>query len=225
VAIAILTGLLVIITGAYATFTYYMMRSAARTEKFNRQPILGIELVSAAPFPMEGSMTEPVVLLSVGMRNLGRTAALLHVEVHATLTWLTFTDKQSLFPLQIVPFLVPGEIRHIAFAFATGFETLFKCALAVRSEFSLQPNPEQGPLVDFGQNYPRVSLRAEFKNQYGDLGVNTAQFQLWPSSSPDDLIHEFIIAPADPSELIKCSWSDPSRHDLLKRDKTEELQK
>lgn len=211
----LLTGALVVTTAVYASFTYVMMRTADRTEKFNRRPTLGLDVVSASPFSMEPTLPQPALMLSVRLSNLG-IAPLLHIQVKASLTSRDFEDSKSIFPLPIVPFLTPGETTHVAFSFVTPFDGLFAVAQQGRGDVNISSDDEEGPFVDFGQNYPEVYLEATFTNQAEDCGSCTSRVSLYPVGNLDEE-HEFMISPTRPEETLNCVWKKPPRTYLWRR--------
>lgn len=209
--IASLTAALVLVTFFYARFTYKMMQAAERTERFNRQPTLGINVLKVERWPMDPHM-QPVIMISISLVNLG-VAPLLEIITDAALDVEDFHDSKLLYPKPVVPFLMPGSGTGVAVSFVTAFDALY--AIARRPlDFQLTDETVDGPFVNFGQNFPVCRISAVFRNQVGDNGTCTTAVRLMASDSEDGPC--FMVMPVE-DECIACSWEDSPDPNLLRR--------
>lgn len=206
--IASLTAALVLVTFFYARYTYKMMQSADRTERFNRQPTLGISVIKAERWPMEPHM-DPVVMFSINLVNLG-VAPLLEIITNAELVVADIRDAKLLYQKPVVPFLMPGASCAVPISFITPFDKLFEVAQTI-IDFRLTDDSVDSPFVDFGQNFPICRITTSFRNQAGDTGMCTTAVRLMAVADAEN--PSFLIMPIE-SECINCSWTDSSSRDV-----------
>lgn len=217
IVLVIVTVSLVCVTYLYARHAKQMadamMRATAsqeRAERFNNQPVVGIEVPLIFGEPL-GAMTLNLTTFQVVLRNL-RDVPILRIKL---ITRLEVGGKPArrLYDDPVFPFMGVGEQVDATVRFEKSHDEVLESSLgSFEASYSEVEDEETPRYSDKGSGtYPVLRIEVQFQNHMGDGGYCRSTLKLIPEWRDGEPLLK--TEPVGASESLECGLIAPLQGD------------